>query len=53
MSTSLLTTLAELEALPEIEGKRELTAGEVAVTPPTELARSQPATRSLERPSEN
>jgi Uma2 family endonuclease len=46
MSTTLMT-FAEFELLPEIDGKRELVDGEVAIMPPPELAHSRIAKRIL------
>lgn len=40
-------TFAEFELLPEIDGKRELVDGEVAIMPPPELAHSRIAKRIL------
>jgi len=45
MSTTALTTFAEFEALPDIEGKRELIDGEVITVPPPENTHSRIAKR--------
>ena len=45
MGTTLLTTFAEFEALPDIEGKRELVDGEVVTMPPPDNDRSRVAKR--------
>lgn len=47
MSTASLTTFAEFELLPEIDGKRELVKGEIILTPPPELAHSRIAKQIL------
>jgi len=47
MGTTALTTFAELEALPEIEGKRELIDGELIEMPPPENNHSRVAKRIL------
>jgi len=47
MSTTTLITFAEFEALPDIEGKRELVDGEVIEMPPPENAHSRIAKRIL------
>jgi Uma2 family endonuclease len=43
MSTTSLTTFAEFEQLPDIEGKRELVAGEITIMPPPVLEHSRVA----------
>jgi len=45
MGTTLLTTFAEFEALPDIEGKRELVDGEVVTMPPPDNDHSRVAKR--------
>jgi len=45
MSTTALMTFAEFEALPDVEGKRELIDGEVIEMPPPENAHSRIAKR--------
>lgn len=47
MSTTTLTTFAEFEALPDIEGKRELIDGEIIEMHPPENAHSRVARRIL------
>ncbi len=47
MSTTALITFAEFEALPDIEGKRELVDGEVITVPPPENIHTRIAKRVL------
>ena len=47
MSTTSLTTFAEFELLPEIDGKRELVKGEIILLSPPELAHSRIAKQIL------
>ncbi len=47
MGTTSLTTFAEFEQLPDIEGKRELVAGEITIMPPPELEHSRVAKQIL------
>jgi Uma2 family endonuclease len=47
MSTTSLTTFADFERLPEIEGKRELVDGQITIMPPPDLVHSRVAKQIL------